>query len=136
VKHVNHRVLALILLAAIVTAAGCASTSVSTIPLPNVPALQASDPARVQVLRAEPTTPHVKLAEIIVAAADAVGSPPTPQEVDEKLRVAAAKLGANAVVVVQDTIQPGLPVASGTWWGKVPGTHKAREVIGIAVAYR
>jgi hypothetical protein len=121
---------------AVAIGAGCASTNVSTIPYPNVPTFQPTDPARVQILRAEPTRPQVKLAEIIVAAAEPVGSPPSVQEADEKLRAAAAKLGADAAVIVSDTIQPGLPVATGTWWGRSPGTHNAREVIAVAVKYR
>jgi hypothetical protein len=32
------------------------------------------------------------------------------------LALAAAELGADAAVVVVDTAQPGLAVASGTWW--------------------
>jgi hypothetical protein len=115
---------------------GCASTNVSTIPYPNVPAFQATDPARIQVLRAEPPRAHAKLAEFIVAAAEPSGSSPSVQDVDDKLRTAAAKLGADAVVIVQDSIQPGLPVATGTWWGRTPGTHDAREVTGVAIKYR
>jgi hypothetical protein len=126
----------LLLVAVSAAFVGCASTNVSTIPYPNVPAFQASDPARIQVLRAEPARAHVKLAEIIVAAAEPSGSPPSVQDVDDKLRTAAAKLGADAVVIVQDSIQPGLPVATGTWWGRIPGTHDARAVIGVAIKYR
>jgi hypothetical protein len=88
----------------------------------------------VQILRAEPARPHVKLGEITV---DAFSSPPpTPPEVDGMLRTAAAKLGADAAVVVVDTTQPGLPVASGTWWGRTPMNRTAREVIAVAVKYR
>ena len=87
-----------------------------------------------QILRTEPSRPHVKLGEITV---DATSSPPpTAQEVDGMLRMAAAKLGADAAVVVVDTTQPGLAVASATWWGRTPMSRAAREVIAVAVKYR
>jgi hypothetical protein len=52
------------------------------------------------------------------------------------LRVAASRLGADAAVVVVDTTQPGLPVASATWWGRTPSSRAAREVVAVAVKYR
>lgn len=123
-----------ILAAAVLAIAGCASTNVSTIPYPNVGDLPPTEPARVQILRAEPARPHIKLGEITVDGSSS--PPPTPQEVDGLLRTAAAKLGADAAVVVVDTTRPGLPVASGTWWGRTPTSRGAREVIAVAVKYR
>ncbi len=123
-----------ILAAAVLAIAGCAGTNVSTTPYPNVGDFPPTEPARVQILRAEPARPHVKLGEITVDASSS--PPPTPQEVDGKLRAAAAKLGADAAVVVVDTTQPGLPVAGGTWWGRTPMSRTAREVIAVAVKYR
>ena len=128
------RIMRSILAAAVLAIAGCASTSVSTIPYPDVGTLSPTEPARVQILRAEPARPHVKLGEITVDASSS--PPPTPQEVDGMLRTAAAKLGADAAVVVADTTQPGLPVAGATWWGRTPMSRGAREVIAVAVKYR
>jgi hypothetical protein len=123
-----------VIAAAVLAIAGCASTNVSTIPYPNVGDFPPTDPARVQILRAEPARSHVKLGEITV---DASSSPaPTPQEIDGMLRIAAARLGADAAVVVVDTTQPGLPVASATWWGRTPSSRAAREVIVVPVKYR
>ena len=120
-------------LAAAVLAAACASSNVSTIQYPNVPAFPATDPARVQVLRVEPARPHVKLGEITV---DVSSSPaPSAQEVDGMLRSAAAKLGADAAVVVDDPRAPG-SVASRTWWGRTPTSRATREVIAVAVKYQ
>jgi hypothetical protein len=130
-----HRALPLAVPAAAALAiAGCASTNVSTIPYPNVPEFPATDPAKVQILRAEPARPHVKLGEITVDVS--ASPPPTPQEVDGMLRLSAAKLGADAAVIVSDTAQPGLPVASGTWWGRTPMSRTGREVIAVAVKLR
>jgi hypothetical protein len=130
-----HRASPLVVLAAAVLAiAGCASTNVSTVSYPNVPDFPATDPAKVQILRAEPARPHVKLGEITVDASSS--PPPTPQELEGMLRAAAAKLGADAAVIVSDTAQPGLPVASGTWWGRTPTSRIGREVIAVAVKFR
>jgi hypothetical protein len=128
------RALHLALAVATLTIVGCASTNVSTIPYPNVPEFPATDPAKMQILRAEPARPHVKLGEITVDVSSS--PPPTPQEVDGMLRMAAAKLGADAAVIVSDTTQPALPVASGTWWGRTPMSRSAREVIAVAIRYR
>ena len=128
------RIMRSILAAVVLAVAGCASTNVSTILYPNVGDLPPTEPARVQILRADAARPHIKLGEITVDASSS--APPTPQEVDGLLRTAAAKLGADAAVVVVDTAQPGLPVASGTWWGRTPMSRGAREVIAVAVKYR
>jgi hypothetical protein len=133
-KTMTLRAMRSILAAAVLAVAGCASTNVSTIPYPNVGDFPPTEPARVQILRAEPARSHVKLGEITVDASSS--PPPTAQEIDGMLRVAAAKLGADAAVVVVDTTQPGLPVASGTWWGRTPMSRAAREVIAVAVKYR
>jgi hypothetical protein len=124
---------ALVAAAAMMLAAGCASTgAVSTIPYPDVGSYPPTDAARVQILRAEPARPHVQLAEITVDVSSS--PPPTAQEVDGLLRSAAAKLGADAAVVVADSLQPRAGVASSSWWrGTTSGQGK---VIAVAVRYR
>jgi hypothetical protein len=119
---------------AVILAAGCASPSTFTIPYPNAGDFPPTDPARVQILRAEPARPHVKLGEITIDASSS--PPPTAQEVDGQLRLAAAKLGADAAVIVVDATRPGLPVASPTWWSRTTAPRASREVIAVAVRYR
>lgn len=68
------------------------------------PSYQPTEPHGVQILRAEPTVPHERLGEVEV---DASPDPaPSVVEIEKKLCAAAAKLGANAVVVVYDRVQP------------------------------
>jgi hypothetical protein len=117
--------------AALLVAAGCASVDVSTIPYPDVPVFAPTDPARVQLLRAEPARPVVKLGEITVDVTSR--PPPTAQEVDGLLRTAAAKLGADAAVLVVDALRPG-EVAPLQWWGRT-ATGQGK-VIAVAVRYR
>ena len=119
--------------AALALAAGCAGTNVSTIPYPNVPDFPPTDPAQVQILRTEPSRPHVKLNEITVNVSSS--PPPSAQEVDGSLRMAASRLGADAAVIVDDPTQAGAGVASRAWWGSTP-TAGTREVIAVAVKYR
>ena len=127
VRSINAALAATVL----AVAAGCASTSVSTIPYPNVPVFPPTDAASVQILRVEPARPHIKLGEITVAVP---ASPaPSVHEVDNILRTAAARLGADAAVLVVDPIQPTAGVASGNWWH---GTSSGREAIAVAVKYR
>ena len=119
-------------LAAVALTAACASSNVSTIPYPNLPDFPATDPARVEILRVEPARPHVKLGEIMVEISST--PPPSVQEVDGMLRVAAAKLGADAAVVVSNPMAPGA-VASSAWWSGA-ATRTTRELIAVAVKYR
>jgi len=120
--------------ATLALAAGCAGVNVSTVPYPNVPYFPPTDAARVQILRAEPARQHVKLGEVTVDVSSS--PPPSAQEVDGSLRTAAAKLGADAAVVVADPTQPGARVAAAGWWGRTPTGQTNREVIAVAVKYR
>jgi len=115
-------------------AAGCASPGyVSTIRYPNVSEFPQTDPSSVEILRAEPTREHLKLGEITVDIS--YGSPPLAQELDARVRAEAAKLGADAVVLVLDMRIPPGAVASKSWWG-APRRPVGREVIGVAIKYR
>lgn len=118
----------------LIIAGGCAGMSVSTIRYPNVQDFPPTDPASVQILRREPARPHQRLGEITV---DATGSTAAAvHEVDETLRMAAAKLGADAVVLVVNPLGPAGAVASRAWWGTPGGTVTGRDVIGVAIRYR
>ena len=118
--------------AALLAAGGCAS-NISTIPYANVPDFPPTAPASVAILRTEPARAHLQLAEITVAASD--NSASAAREAEEKLRTAAAGLGANAVVLVVDLFQPA-NVASRSWWKPSAATTTGRDVIGVAIRYR
>jgi hypothetical protein len=117
-------------LAAVLALAACAS-NVSTIQYPNVGAYAPSDPAKVQILRAAPTRPTVQLAEINV---DAPTGTPMP-EIEGQIRAAAAKLGADAAVIVVNTVEPSAPVARGSW-GSFTAPQTNKGVVAVAVKYR
>ena len=114
-------------------AVGCAGMSVSTVRYANVPDYPPSDSAQVRILRSEPSRPHQMLAELMVAAPDSTG--PAVQQMEERLRTAAASLGADAVVIVADPLQPAA-VASRTWWGRNARASTGQDVIAVAIKYR
>src|SRR6266436_5790058 len=60
------------------------------------------DPAAIIILRTEPMHSHVQLGEIEVEASTSPAPP--PEKVEAKLRKEAARLGADAVVIVFDRI--------------------------------
>src|SRR5215831_17723388 len=57
-----------------------------------------TDPATIEILQTAPTKPHVRLGEI---TAEPSGNP-TKEQIQQKFQTAAAKMGANAVVIVSD----------------------------------
>jgi hypothetical protein len=112
---------------------GCATVDSTTTQYVGAPHPPPSDPAKVEILRAEPTRPHDRLGEIVVDAS--VEPAPPIAEVEEKLRTEAAKLGADAVVVVFDRIQPIAAYVSGPWWGRSINTITGRKLVGVAIKY-
>ena len=90
--------------------------------------------SQVQVLRVEPTRSNVRLGEILI---DATIDPAPPiTEVEQKLREQAATLGADAVVVVYDHIQPVAAYVTGPLWSRDIETIQGRKLKGIAIRYQ
>jgi hypothetical protein len=112
----------------------CASIDATTTQYVGAPHFPPSNPAAVEILRTEPMRPHERLGEVVV---DASTEPAPPiAEVEDKLRAEAAKLGADAVVVVVDRVQPVGAFVSGPWWGRDVDVIKGRKVVGVAIKYR
>jgi hypothetical protein len=128
------RSLALLLLTAVVMLGACATVDVTTTEYVDAPRYQPTEPTAVQILRTEPTVPHDRLGEVMV---DASTDPAPPiVEVEQKLCKAAAKLGADAVVVVYDRIQPVAAYVSGPWWGRNIESISGRKLIAVAIRFR
>ena len=114
--------------------AACATAQVTSTQYVGAPTFPPTSPATVVVLRHAPKMPHVRLGEIDV---DASTDPAPPvSEVEQKLREAGAKLGANAVVVVHDHLQRAGSYVSGPWWGRTVVPITARKVIAVAIRYQ
>lgn len=122
------------MLTAVVMLGACATVDVTTTEYVDAPRYQPTEPTAVQILRTEPTVPHDRLGEVMV---DASTDPAPPiVEVEQKLCKAAAKLGADAVVVVYDRIQPVAAYVSGPWWGRNIESISGRKLIAVAIRFR
>jgi hypothetical protein len=124
----------LVLTVLTVMLAACASTDVATTEYVGAPRYQPTEPNGVQILRTEPAVPHDRLGEIMVDAS--VDPAPSISEVERKLCKAAAKLGADAVVVVYDRVQPVADYVSGPWWGRSIESISGRKLVAVAIRYR
>ena len=120
--------------AAVLTIAGCASTNVSTIPFPNVGDFPPTEPARVQILRAEPARPHVKLGEITLDASSS--PPPTAQEIDGMLRDGGRQARRRRGGRGRRHDSAGTPRCERDLVGPHALSRAAREVVAVAVKYR
>jgi hypothetical protein len=112
----------------------CATIDATVTQYAGAPRFPPTNPAAVEILRTEPIRPHERLGEIEV---DASAEPAPPiEKVEDKLRAEAASLGADAVVVVVDRLQPVGAFVSGPWFGRDVDVIKGRKVVGVAIKYR
>jgi len=78
---------------------GCpTANTVRIMPTVGMPAYSPTDPTKVMILRTQPLRPFETLGQIILEPEAALSVP----EMEEKLRQAAASMGANAVVIISD----------------------------------
>ena len=118
-------------LALALIATGCNTVSVQSTQYIGVPSYPPTDPMIVQILRQPPTAPNVRLGEITV---EPQGNP-TKEQIEAKLQQSAAKLGANAVVIVADRTMVTGATVMGPWWGRSVTPDMGRVIIGVAIRY-
>ncbi|TAK09962.1 MAG: hypothetical protein EPO39_01370 [Candidatus Manganitrophaceae bacterium] len=111
----------------------CTTLDAHSIQYAGAPRFPASNPDSVKILREEPTGPNERLGEIVVDAS--VDPAPSVSKVEERLRTEAGKLGADAVVVVYDSIQALGVYAMTPWWNGAVPTKEGRQLIGVAIKY-
>lgn len=96
-----------------------------------------SNPAAVQILHAAPKEPHERLGEVVI---DASTDPAPPvSKVEEKVRAEAAKIGADAAVIMTDRIQnEGYYTTGGGWyWGNQTAEPiLGRKIVAVAIKYQ
>lgn len=122
------------LAAVLLTLNGCATVDAQTTAYVGVEHPAPTMASQVEVLRTEPTRPHVRLGEVLVDAS--LDPAPPITDVEQKLREEAAKLGGNAVVVVYDHIQPVAAYVSGPLWNRDIQTIQGRKLKGIVIKYQ
>ena len=107
--------------------------SVDTQPIFDAPTYAPVDPGSVEILGSYPQRPYVTLGEVHV---DVTGNPPL-SEIRMKLQKAAAKMGANAVVLLGDTsmMQVGPLEPSSHWWSQLTDPSPDRLIMGTFIRY-
>jgi hypothetical protein len=115
------------LLAATVMLCGCATIYENSHAYLGSPQLAPTTPDQVKIYPAEPKQPKVTLGEIILSIE---GNPPR-QKVEEKLKKAAAKLGADGVFIASDKTHI-YPVVYWDYYGATSAEDWHRMVVGVA----
>lgn len=118
--------------ATLVALTGCNTISMQTNQYIGLPMYPPTDPATVQIMRVEPTKPNVRLGEITCEPSSM--NTPVPK-IEAKLQQAAAKLGANAVVIVVDRTQNMGAVVTGGWYNRQVSPVIGRVIVGVAIRY-
>ena len=111
---------------------GCNTVSINSKQYLGGPIYPPTDPLQIQILRTEPTRPHVQLGQ--VQAEPSSDSVPT-QQIEQALQKSAAKMGANAVVIIADRTQIMGAVVTGPLWGRQLDTIAGRVIVGVAIRY-
>jgi hypothetical protein len=124
---------ALAVAAALLWAAGCQTVSISHTQDLGGPRFAPSDPAQVQILRTEPTRPHVRLGEVRAEPSD-----PSVDvtKIEAAVRKEAAKMGADAAVVVYDKTQVTGAQVVGGWLNRTIQETEGRIIIAVAIKYK
>jgi hypothetical protein len=123
----------IIALATLLLASGCQTVSTSHTQDIGGPIFAPSDPLQVQILRTEPTRPHVRLGQVRVEPSD-----PSVDvtKIEAALRKEAAKIGADAAVVVYDKTQVTGAQVVGGWLNRSIEETEGRIIIAIAIKYK
>ena len=118
--------------AVLLATAGCNTVETSTRQEIGAPKYPPTNPAQVQILRTEPTRPHVRLGEV---QAEPSTDGTDVSLIEAALQKEAAKMGADAAVVVCDKTQVTGAMVTGPWWGRSVETIEGRVVIAVAIKY-
>ena len=115
--------------------ASCATVSATSMQYIGSADQSPTDPARVQILKAMPAQRHERLGEISLTASTQPA--PSVSNVEEKLREKAGRLGADAVVIVSDSLQPIGAYAWGSWWASDRTVYAVtgRRLVAVAIKY-
>jgi hypothetical protein len=110
---------------------GCNTVHIETKQDLGLPRFAATDPASVAILREPPSKPNIRLGEVY---ARPQGSP-TVTQIEDKMRQAAARMGANAVVIVSDRNHFMGHIVTGPWYARQVSPDYQRFIVGVAIRY-
>ena len=122
------------LLAAVLAAScvSCSSVSSSSERLIGAPAVPPTRPESVVILRREPRKPHDRLGHVFIEPSGRPGV----DAIEQAIRVEAAKLGADAAVIVLDRTRRVGTVYEGPWWDRRAYPIVGRKIVAVAIRYR
>jgi len=118
--------------AALLLVTGCNTVSISSNQYIGGPQFAPSNAADIQILREPPTRPHVRLGEVRAEPSSESVSVP---KIEQALRNAAAKMGADAIVIVCDQTQITGAIITGPWYGRTIQQTTGRVIIGVAIKF-
>jgi len=84
------------------------------------------------IRRREPRQPHERLGEIFLEPS---GSP-SVEEMEAAIRTEAAKMGADAAVIVYDRTRRIGRVVEGPWWARSSHPIYGRKIVAVAIRYK
>jgi hypothetical protein len=115
-------------------ASGCNTMTSSRNLYPGVPGspFPPTDPAAVQLLRTEPTKPHLRIGEIFL---DPTGAPDLAT-IEQRFREETAKVGGDASVLVLDSTRSMGSVYSGPWWARDEDTVYGKVIVAVAIRWK
>lgn len=130
------RCLPLVLLLAVLGLgpAGCTSLSTHTIAYVGVPRQAPTGWQAVAILHEPPAQEHFKLGEVV--ATTSLNPAPKIEKVETALRQKAARLGADAIVLLSDQIEVGGSWVTGPYWAPTVTPIRSRVVVAVAIKYR
>lgn len=126
-------VLTVTLATVLLISTGCQTVSTSHTQEIGAAKFPPSDPMQVQILRTEPTRPHVRLGEV---KAQPSSESMDVTKIEAALKKEAAKLGADAAVVVYDKTQVVGAMVVGGWLNRQVDPVEGRVIIAIAIKYQ
>jgi len=130
-KHINW-LISCAALTGLVAVTGCNTVSISSRQYLGGPTYPPTDPAQVQILRTEPTRPNVQLGQVQAEpSSDSVDN----TKIEQALQKSAARMGANAVVIVADRTQYMGATVTGPLWARSVNQITGRVIIGVAIRY-
>ena len=112
---------------------GCQTVSTTNNQYIGVQQFPPTNPMQVQILRTEPTRPNIKLGEV---RAEPSSENVDAAKIEMAIQKAAAKMGADAAVVVYDKTQVVGAQVVGGWLNREVDPIVGRIVIAIAIKYQ
>jgi hypothetical protein len=130
----NIRTLTLIAaVAALIVCAGCNTVSVNSTQYLGGQTFPPTNPTNVVILRVMPTRPHIQLGEV---KAEPSSTSTDAAKIETALRQQAAKMGADAAVVVVDRIETTGAQVVGGFLNRSVETIQGRVIVAVAIKYQ